>query len=59
MDVGFLNRLRCLQRLCDSRNGLPHGLLFVNGADGKNNKGAHCVMKYLFFGAVGNLVLME
>jgi len=55
MDVGFLNRLKCLQRLCDPTRDkdAPCALLFVSGPDGKNNKGSIAGLKYLFFGAVG------
>ncbi len=52
MNVDFLNRLRCLQRLCGDSDK-PNGLLFINGPDGKSNRGSHCIFKYLFFGAVG------
>jgi len=55
MDIGFLNRLHALQSICDSSQDVdaPCALLIVSGADGKNNKGALSVLKYLFFGAVG------
>lgn len=50
---GFLCRLRSLQRLCGVSEGLPGGLLFVGGQDGRHNKGSLAMFKYLFFGAVG------
>lgn len=55
MDVGFLNRLKCLQRLCDPTRDkdAPCALLFISGPDGKSNKGSISGLKYLFFGAVG------
>lgn len=57
MNIGFLNRLRSLQNLCDSPTGAhktkPKGLLFINGPDGKNNRGTQMILKYLFHGAVG------
>ena len=52
--VYFLQRLHQLQSLCSSRNSdLPNALLFIPGADGRNNKGSSKVLKYLFFGSVG------
>ena len=53
MDYSFLNRLRSLQSICDLAENGPNALLFINGGDGKNNKGTHSVLKYLFFGSVG------
>ena len=53
MDYPFLNRLRNLQAICNSSENCPDALLFINGGDGKNNKGTHSVLKYLFFGSVG------
>ena len=60
MDISFLNRLRSLQNLCSTGNNnntttgtKPQGLLFINGPDGKNNRGTQTILKYLFCGAVG------
>jgi hypothetical protein len=49
----FLNRLSALQRLCSDHDAnFPVALLFVAGADGRNNKGSITVLKYLLRGSV-------
>lgn len=53
MDIGFFRRLNELQSLCSSVESNIYALLVICGSDGKNNRGARNLLKYLFCGAVG------
>lgn len=57
-EATFIQRLSALQRLCSStESNLPHALLIVAGADGRNNKASNQLIKYLFFGSTGKDLL--
>ncbi len=52
--IYFVNRLQSLQWLCsESDPNYPKALLFIPGADGRNNSGSVNLIKYLFQGSVG------
>lgn len=54
----FLHRLKSLQRLCSGSNSnFPMGILIVPGLDGRSNKAAIQLIKYLFCGSVGKDLL--
>jgi hypothetical protein len=56
----FLNRIRLLQSLLTSfqpksyEHNIPEAILIVPGVDGRNNKEAIKLLKYLFEGATGD-----
>ena len=51
-------RLRALQRLCSNENtNYPQGILVVPGPDGRNNKFAIQILKYLFLTSLGKDLL--
>lgn len=56
---GFSSRLASLQRLCanEAVGERPSALLVVPGIDGRNNKDALVVLKYLFEGSCGRDLL--
>ena len=51
-------RLKALQRLCSNENSnYPQGILIVPGPDGRNNKFAIQILKYLFLASLGKDLL--
>jgi hypothetical protein len=54
----FLHRIQALQRLCSTApNAQINAILVVPGVDGRNNKEALGLLKYLFSGIVGRELL--